>query len=212
MVNSNIRPANKILILGIGNYLMGDEGVGVHVANRLLKENLPGVDIVDGGTGGFHLLGYFEEYETVILVDATLDNRAIGTIRLIKPRFAQDFPKAMSTHDIGLKDMVCALQLLGKMPVIHLWVVSIESLQQQGIELTAEIERIVPGLIDRIKEHLSVLQGERACTKYTDVGEKGGEMPDWQKQIVDQRLQSIAVEQSRLRSIEELTEGLDKEG
>lgn len=151
---------NKILILGIGNYLMGDEGVGVHVANRLQKENIPGVDVVDGGTGGFHLLGYFEEYETVILVDATLDNHHNGTIRLIKPRFAEDFPKAMSTHDIGLRDMMCALQLLGKMPAIHLFVVSIESLQQQGIELTDEIEKVIPGLIEKIKDLLYVLQEE----------------------------------------------------
>ena len=49
-------PGNKnILILGIGNYLMGDEGVGVHTANRLLQSDVPpGADIVDGGTGGFH--------------------------------------------------------------------------------------------------------------------------------------------------------------
>lgn len=151
----------KILILGIGNYLMGDEGVGVHVANRLLQENLPlGVDVLDGGTGGFHLLSYFEGYKTIILVDATLDDNPLGTIRLIKPRFAQDFPKAMSTHDIGLKDMVSALQLLGKMPVIHLFVVSIESLQQQGIELTPPIENAVPGLIEQIKKLLAAIQGE----------------------------------------------------
>ena len=149
----------KILILGVGNYLMGDEGIGVHVAARLLNENLTaGVDIVDGGTGGFHLLGYFEGYETIILVDATLDNNPVGTIRLIKPQFAQDFPKAMSTHDIGLKDMVSALQLLGKMPVIHLFVVSIESLQQQGIELTDGIEKVVPDLIKEIKELVALIQ------------------------------------------------------
>jgi hydrogenase maturation protease len=151
----------KILVLGVGNYLMGDEGIGVHVAHRLLKENLPShVDIVDGGTGGFHLLGHFEGYDTIILVDATLDSNPNGTIRLIKPRFAHDFPKAMSTHDIGLKDMVSALQLLGKMPMIHLFVVSIESLQQQGIELTTEIENIVPELIGKIKNLLNIIEQE----------------------------------------------------
>jgi len=151
----------KTLILGIGNYLMGDEGVGVHVANRLLKENLPpDVDILDGGTGGFHLLSYFEGYDTLILIDATLDNNPNGTIRLIKPRFAQDFPKAMSTHDIGLKDMVSALQLMGKMPKIHLFVVSIESLQQQGIELTEEVEKVIPSLIDKIKNLLAFIEQE----------------------------------------------------
>ncbi len=151
----------KILILGIGNYLMGDEGVGVHVAKRLQKENLPpDVDVLDGGTGGFHLLSYFEGYDTLILIDATLDNNPNGTIRLIKPRFAQDFPKAMSTHDIGLKDMVSALQLMGKMPTIHLFVVSIESLQQQGIELTEEVENAIPSLIDQIKNLLGFIVQE----------------------------------------------------
>ena len=153
---------NKILVLGIGNYLMGDEGVGVHAALQLQSENISSdVDIVDGGTGGFHLLEYFEKYKTIILIDATLDNNPNGTIRLIKPRFAQDFPTAMSTHDIGLKDMVSALQLMEKMPVIHLFVVSIDSLQQQGIELTDEIEKVIPLLIKKIKSLLTELKEQK---------------------------------------------------
>ncbi len=145
-------PKNKILILGIGNYLMGDEGIGVHLAERLGLEVLPeGVDVVDGGTGGFHLLEYFESYPNVILVDATLDTNPVGTIRKIKPKFSMDFPQAMSTHDIGMKDLVNALQILGTMPVIDLFVVSIESIQQQGITLTPEIESVLPLLIDKIK-------------------------------------------------------------
>lgn len=141
----------KTLILGIGNYLMGDEGIGVHLANRLSHCKLPpNVEVLDGGTGGFHLLEYFEAHDYVILVDATLDNRPPGTIRLIKPRFAADFPPAMSTHDIGLKDMVSALQLLGRMPEIDLFVVSIASIQQQGIELTAEVASVLPELEEKV--------------------------------------------------------------
>ena len=153
-----MNPDNKILILGIGNYLMGDEGIGVQVANRMANDILPkGVDVVDGGTGGFHLLGYFEQYPHVILVDATLDSNPPGTIRVIKPKFAKDFPQAMSTHDIGLKDMVSALQILGTMPEIHLFVVSIESIQQQGITLTPEVESVVPLIIDKVKELMHTL-------------------------------------------------------
>ncbi len=147
------------LILGIGNYLMGDEGIGVHVANRLEREDgLDGVEVIDGGTGGFHLLSYLENFDHVILIDATLDGNKPGTIRMIKPKFAKDFPPAMSTHDIGLKDMVSALQLLDKMPEIDLFVVSIESIQQQGIELTPEIEAIVPDVIVQIKNLLKKTQ------------------------------------------------------
>ena len=144
---------NRILVMGVGNYLMGDEGVGVHAAQRLSVYPLPeNTDILDGGTGGFHLLEYFEKYPYVILVDATLDDNPVGTIRLIKPKFASDFPKAMSTHDIGLKDMVSALQLLGKGPEIYLFVVSIKSIQQQGIELTHEIEMVMPGLLKKVSD------------------------------------------------------------
>lgn len=144
-------PTERILIMGIGNYLMGDEGVGVHLAETLEGYTLPpNVDVVDGGTGGFHLLEYFEKYKEVILVDATLDNNPVGHIRLIQPKFASDFPKAMSTHDIGLKDMMSSLQLMDKVPHIHLFVVSIESIQQQGIELTPEVAAIMPELIEQV--------------------------------------------------------------
>jgi hydrogenase maturation protease len=146
---------SKTLILGIGNYLMADEGLGVHLAELFLHQKLPeGVDVLDGGTGGFHLLEYFEQYERVIIVDATLDGQPAGTIRLIKPHFASDFPQAMSTHDIGLKDLVGALQLLGTMPEIDLYVVSINSIQEQGVEMSPEISRAIDKLINTIKDKL----------------------------------------------------------
>ena len=166
-MKQNLFPKST-LILGIGNYLMGDEGIGVHLANRMESQMLPeGVEVLDGGTGGFHLLEYFEKYDHVILVDATLDNNTPGTIRLIKPKFAKDFPPAMSTHDIGMKDLISALQILGKMPEIDLLVVSIESIQQQGIELTPEIENIVPNLIDQVKQLLLKYHGELPVPELT---------------------------------------------
>jgi hydrogenase maturation protease len=153
----------EILIAGIGNLLMADEGVGVHTVRYITDHlTLDDVDVLDGGTGGFHLLEYFEQYHHIILVDATLDQREPGTIRLIKPRFASDFPLAMSTHDIGLKDLVGALQLLDRMPVIHLFVVSIESIQQQGIELTPGIQKVVPYLAEEIIYLVRQLQKKKA--------------------------------------------------
>lgn len=150
---------SDLLILGIGNYLMGDEGVGVQTALAIQKMPIADtIDVVDGGTGGFHLLEFFEVHDKVILIDATLDNNEPGTIRLIQPRFAQDFPRAMSTHDIGLRDMVNALQLMDKMPEIYLFVVSIESIQQQGIELTPAIQKAIPILVEKVIELANQLQ------------------------------------------------------
>lgn len=150
-----------VLIMGIGNYLMGDEGVGVHVAQRLAREALPeGVDVLDGGTGGFFLMEYFENYPVVILIDATLDDRPTGTIRVIEPRFASDFPRAMSTHDIGLRDLVEGLAILGKLPKIYLFAVSIEMIQSQQIELSPELERVMPELLARVKNMALMQQME----------------------------------------------------
>ena len=132
---------NRVLILGVGNYLMGDEGVGVHLARQLANElNDERIEVVDGGTGGFQLMEWMESYSTVILVDATLDQREPGTIRLIQPKFSADFPKAMSTHEIGLKDVVESLILLDKLPQMYLFVVSINKVQPLSIELSSEIQ------------------------------------------------------------------------
>lgn len=144
---------NRVLILGVGNYLMGDEGVGVHLARQLASElNDEQIDVVDGGTGGFQLMEWMESYPTVILVDATLDQREPGTIRLIQPRFSADFPKAMSTHEIGLKDLVESLILLDKLPQMYLFVVSISKVQPLSIELSPEIDRSLLQLKDQIKQ------------------------------------------------------------
>lgn len=133
--------SNSILVLGVGNYLMGDEGVGVHLAQRLAQHHLPpGVEVLDGGTGGFHLMGILEQYRTVILIDATLDGQPAGTVRIREPRFASEFPRSMSTHDIGLRDVIEALQITGKLPKIYLITVSVEELQPMSIELSAAVQ------------------------------------------------------------------------
>jgi hydrogenase maturation protease len=150
-------PRNRLLIMGIGNWLMQDEGVGVHLARHLEGVSLPeGVDVLDGGTGGFHLLEYFEQYPYVILVDATLDGVSPGSIRAIIPRFAADFPQAMSTHDIGLKDLVGALHLTGRLPKIKLYVVSIRSIQEQGIELSSDMDGVLDELTRLIQDDIAV--------------------------------------------------------
>ncbi|HEY5688191.1 MAG TPA: hydrogenase maturation protease [Yeosuana sp.] len=146
--------SNSILVMGVGNYLMGDEGIGVHIIQEMAKQELPEyVDILDGGTGGFLLLSCFQVYPTIIFVDATMDGKPAGTISLIRPKFASDFPSALSVHDVGLKDMVEAVYLMDKVPDIHLFTVSIEEMNPMTIELNSKVEAIIPELIDRIYEH-----------------------------------------------------------
>lgn len=142
----------ELLILGIGNALMGDEGVGVHFIQTLNEERWPdGVKVLDGGTAGFGLMEDLESYKNVIMVDATLDGRPAGTIRLIEPRFASDFPSAMSTHEIGLKDLVEGLVLLDRLPKIYLFVVSIEKVQPLSLDLSEPVRAALLPLHEKVE-------------------------------------------------------------
>jgi hydrogenase maturation protease len=144
----------KILILGIGNLLMGDEGLGVHFINEYSKNTHPSnVELLEGGTGGFHLLSYLQDYPITIIIDAAFDDYPEGTIRLIKPKFASDFPPSLSSHDIGLKDLMDSLFLLGKEPVIYLFTVSISQITPMVVELTDPIKKV----IDQLVGHVNVL-------------------------------------------------------
>ena len=145
--------SQSILVLGIGNYLMGDEGVGVQLIQQMNALDLPPyMDILDGGTGGFLLLSCIEAYGHIIFVDATMDGKGQGTVSLIKPRFASDFPSTLSVHDVGLKDMIEALYLLDKKPTIHLFTISIDEMKPMSIELSDEVAKAIPGTIALILE------------------------------------------------------------
>lgn len=149
---------DKILILGVGNYLMGDEGFGVHFIQHLQKENLPeNVDLLDGGTGGFQLMGYLEGYPTVIIIDATLDHNPPGAIRLIEPKFVKDFPRSMSTHEIGLKDLVESLSLMGRLPKIYLYVVSVTDIANLRVGLSTDVKNALPVLKTMVFQKLDDL-------------------------------------------------------
>jgi hydrogenase maturation protease len=131
---------------------MGDEGVGVHAVRALERESLPpGVQLLDGGTGGFHLLSLFEEHRQMILIDATLDGAAIGTVRVLHPRFASDFPRSLSAHDIGLRDLIESAVLLGPLPTIDLVTVSIPLDNLMGVDLSPAVAAAVPEVIRTVQ-------------------------------------------------------------
>ena len=139
---------------------MNDEGVGIHVVTRLEREGFSGADLMDGGTGGFHLLGFIQSYRKVVMVDAALDSFPAGHIRVLKPRFAKDFPKQLSAHEVGLKDLLDACFLLGNMPEIHLVAISVKDFQEMGMELTPEIEMTIPEAMRVVRALVGKLNGE----------------------------------------------------
>jgi len=126
---------------------MGDEGIGVHVVRYLEKQPLPaGVVCLDGGTAGVNLLEPMQEAENVLLIDATLDGAPAGTVRRLRPRYSTDYPKTLTAHDIGLKDLLDVLYLLGEVPPIVLFAISIASLQKVTVEMSVAMRQCVPGI------------------------------------------------------------------
>jgi len=153
MKTSKTKTSAKILILGIGNTLMGDEGIGVSVVRELEKIVLPKtVELLDGGTGSFLLLEPMQNAEKVILIDATIDGSRAGTIRRLQPKFSTDYPKTLTAHDIGLKDLIDTFYLLGKSPDVTLFAVSISDLQDMTTEISPELSAIVPQVARMVLE------------------------------------------------------------
>jgi hydrogenase maturation protease len=149
----------KVLILGIGNVLMGDEGIGVRVVNTLENTALPeGVECLDGGTGSFLLLEPMQNAKKVILIDATIDGSDPGTVRRLHPKFSTDYPKTLTAHDIGLKDLLDAFYLLeNDVPQVTLFAVSIPPLQQMTFEMSPQLEAALPLVTEMVADEVRLL-------------------------------------------------------
>ncbi|RFC45122.1 MAG: hydrogenase maturation protease [Verrucomicrobia bacterium] len=148
-----INASDRILVLGVGNLLMGDEGAGVHALRWLEAEPpLAGVRLLDGGTGGANLLGEFEGRRAVILIDATRDGSAAGTVvyRHLQLGRSFDLPPSLSAHDFGLKDLFAAAALIGTLPEIHLYTIAVQTLHPMCTELSPEVEAAIPEVVHSV--------------------------------------------------------------
>lgn len=155
-----VEKKNNTLVIGLGNLLMSDEGIGCHAIEYLSNScSFQGLDFLDGGTGGFHLMGYFTEYEHVVLIDATLDDLEEGTVRVIRPKASGDFPSTLSTHEIGLRDLITSLLLTDQLPDLYLIAVSVKDYANLSMELSERIRESLPVIKDKLKKivhHLSL--------------------------------------------------------
>jgi hydrogenase maturation protease len=109
----------KTLVLGIGNTLLKDEGVGVHVVRALSEDAGEGVDYLDGGTLSFTLAGPIAEAERLIVVDAAQLQAPPGTVRLLVGEEMDAFvggKRKASVHEVGLADLMAIAQLTGRWP------------------------------------------------------------------------------------------------
>jgi hydrogenase maturation protease len=155
----------KIAVLGIGNLLLGDEGVGVHSAAALRKGYTfrPEIEIIDGGTMGLDLLPYIQDHDKIIVIDAVDFGKEPGYISVLggKPAYLSERGK-ISAHNLGLSDLIFGLTLVcEKLPQIYL-----VGVQPGSLEMRAEMtEALNNSMTSILKEALRLLDSWGiACT------------------------------------------------
>jgi hydrogenase maturation protease len=146
---------NKVVILGVGNLILKDEGVGIHIIKEMKNKKLPvGVTVLDAGTATLDLLSVICESEKIIVVDALKSSGEPGTVYRCLPEELVDTDKeSLSLHEVGLLDVLLMSRQLGG----HAYVVIIgvePKKIEYGLELTPKVKAAVPRVIQAVFEEL----------------------------------------------------------
>ncbi len=156
---------NRVLVLGLGNVLLKDEGVGVHVAGQLQKLDLPGnVEVIDGGTAGLDILLSQEGLYKLVVIDATRAGKRPGTIYKTrfkaaeKDRLTQIFSNAeqskISLHQVGLIDALAAAERMSCAPE-EIVIIGVEPREMAyGLELTEQVKQRLAEIVDTVLEEI----------------------------------------------------------
>jgi hydrogenase maturation protease len=139
----------SILLLGIGNIIMGDDGIGPHLINRMRNDYIfmPGIMLLDGGTLGLDLLHYLQGITCLVIVDAFDMAKLPGHLQRFED---DDVPAALSAtlsaHQSGLQDLLALADLQGYLPQrIVLW-----GVQPQAVSLSLELSPAVAECMDEL--------------------------------------------------------------
>jgi hydrogenase maturation protease len=138
------------LVLGLGNVLMGDEGVGVRVLERLVAEQdaahpLAGAELVDGGTLGLDLLPLLDDADAVVMIDAVDLRLAPGSVVVLRDaELTARMGGALSVHQLGVGDLLAVARLRGTMPARAALVGIQPERLEVGLELSPAVEAAVP--------------------------------------------------------------------
>jgi len=142
-----------ILVLGLGNTIMTDDGFGVRVVVELSSRyRLRGdVRLLDGGTLGLDLLPQLEGVERLLIVDALQMQAAPGTVfRLEGEEVPRAFASKLSVHQMGVQDLLAVAELMGHLPSeLVVWGVQPQSIEM-GTELTAPVAAAIEPVVDGV--------------------------------------------------------------
>jgi hydrogenase maturation protease len=151
---------DPLLVLGLGNLICQDDGLGVAAVIRLLDHYrpAPGVRVLDGGTLGLALLPTLEAADTVLIVDAIRSDGPPGSlVRLEGEDVAQAAENRLSVHQVGVSDLIGAARWQGSLPGRLILLGLVPGSMDLGLERTPAVEAALPALVDAVRAECAAL-------------------------------------------------------
>ena len=161
-----------LLVLGLGNVLCADDGLGVAALARLARhyEVGPDVQLADGGTLGLSLLGLFDDVDDVLLVDAILAEAPPGSLVRLEGREVEPAARErLSVHQVGVADLLDALRLIDSEPQRLSLIGLVPERVELGLGCSAAVERALPRLVAALADEIR-RRGHRVAPRRGDGG------------------------------------------
>jgi len=159
MVQKQIMNSEKILVLGVGNILMADEGIGVQIISKMQALNLPeNVELLDGGTAGLDLVPYMKDKKKIIIIDCIDTDDPPGTVYRMTPLDLQEINTftISSMHQIGLAETIQLSRLLGNDAEVVIIGITPKNYKEYSLEISPELEAVVDRVIEFVIQEIEL--------------------------------------------------------
>ena len=143
----------KLAIIGVGNILLKDEGIGVRVVRQLENEYTfpPDISLIDGGTDGPHLTSLVADFDEIIIIDAVEGGENPGTLyRFNLNQISFDIPTHLSIHQMGVLEALNEVKLSGKEPKVAFIGIEPQDISPWGMDLSPVVEEKIPEIIELV--------------------------------------------------------------
>ena len=143
----------RVLILGIGNILRSDDGLGVYIIRHMEESGVPlpeGVELLDGGTAGFDLLGLIDGYDKIVIVDALKTNDKPGSIYRFTPEHAVESRARFSLHEVGIMEVIKTLRIMDHNPEIEFVGIVPDNICDIDTNISQAVRESIPRAVDVI--------------------------------------------------------------
>jgi len=152
-VMKSIKKKKDVLILGIGNILHKDDGLGVFIVNQInasVKDLPKYVEVADGGVLGYDLLSLMSGREKIVIVDALKADDVPGSVYKFPAKHLRDGNNKFSLHEMGVKKIIDMLTLTGETPEIEIIGIVPEDIQTLEIGVSDSVKKSIPKAVEYI--------------------------------------------------------------